>query len=364
MEILFDSLYSFLRFFKFIIREERERKVLEEKDKREVKQREKGGRFTGIKYIKTELRGVKDSLKLKGVKIKSVKDSFRLKRRKCDDKVQIEDDIFIDLIRFVCFISVKGYGMYNNFNIEKLLDIVFEQGVENYNCVQNITEIKIKNVVEDLVFVRFLETESFYYVEDKFVNLSINIDVDISGLKVMLFYVEFSFNFYVYFVFEVFVKIIDYMYISLNKIMEEILKKQLQKMSKLYKLLVGDLCCVLFFYDNQYYRGFVMGFELVLFIKGFGSKDFSLENVGKVLVFYLDFGNYEVVFKRRVFFLFFQYVDFLGLVLYVCLVYIQFSVVRGFFKKEVKWIDMVIEKFIFLIGFDFVMSMIIVDGDI
>lgn len=48
-----------------------------------------------------------------------------------------------------------------------------------------------------------------------------------------------------------------------------------------------------------------MGFELVLFIKGFGSKDFSLENVGKVLVFYLDFGNYEVVFKRRVFFLFF-----------------------------------------------------------
>lgn len=107
-----------------------------------------------------------------------------------------------------------------------------------------------------------------------------------------------------------------------------------------------------------------MGFELVLFIKGFGSKDFSLENVGKVLVFYLDFGNYEVVFKRRVFFLFFQYVDFLGLVLYVCLVYIQFSVVRGFFKKEVKWIDKVIEKFIFLIGFDFVMSMIIVDGDI
>lgn len=80
-------------------------------------------------------------------------------------------------------------------------------------------------MVEDLVFVRFLETESFYYVEDKFVNLSINIDVDISGLKVMLFYVEFSFNFYVYFVFEVFVKIIDYMYISLNKIMEEILKK-------------------------------------------------------------------------------------------------------------------------------------------
>lgn len=364
METLSDSLHSLPRLPKSTTREERERKALEEKDKREAKQREKDGRSTGVKHTKTESRGVKDSSKSKSVKTKSAKDSPRSKIRKCDDKVQTEDDTLTDSTRPVCSTPVKGHGIHNNLNIEKSLDTASEQGVENHNCVQNITEIKIKNVAEDLVSVRSSETESLHYAEDKSVNLPTNIDVDIPGLKVMLSHVESPSNFYVHLVSEVSAKTIDHMHISLNKTMEETSKKQLQKMSKSYKPSVGDLCCVLFSHDNQYYRGLVMGLELASPTKGSGSKDPSSENVGKVSVFYLDFGNHEVVPKRRVFPLPPQYADLPGLALHVCLAYIQPSVARGSPKKEVKWTDKATEKFISLTGFDSAMSMIIVDGDI
>lgn len=354
METLSDSLHSLPRLPKSTTREEMERKALEEKDKREAKQSEKSGRPT--KHSKTEARSVK------GVKTKSAKDSLRSKIKKYDDKVQTEDDT--DSARPVCSTPVKGHGIHNNLNVEKSLDTVSEPGVENHNCVQNITEIKIKNVAEDWVSVRSSETESLHYAEDKTANLPTNIDVDIPGLKVMLSHVESPSNFYVHLVSEVSAKTIDHMHISLNKTMEKTSKKQLQKMSKSYKPSVGDLCCVLFSYDNQYYRGLVMGLELASPTKSCGSKDSSSENVGKVSVFYLDFGNHEVVPKRRVFPLPPQYADLPGLALHVCLAYIQPSVARGSPKKEVKWTDEATKKFISVTGFDSALSMIIVDGDI
>lgn len=344
METLSDSTHSIPRLPTTKTREEREKKnQRESKEKQKRKEKLSKERVTG----KTGT--------------KSAKGTPGSKSKKCVEEVPVEK--VSDSDGPVCSTPVEENRNRNDLNEDKSLDKNWKQGSETQNCVQNI-EVKIKNVAEDCLSVRSTESESLLYSVDKSMDLPTNIDVDVSCLKVMMSHVVSPSDFYVHLVSKVSAQTLDQMHISLNKTMEQMSKKQLQKMSKSYKPSISDLCCVLFSEDNQYYRGLVMGVELVSPTKGSGNNVTNLENVGKVSVFYLDFGNSEVVPKRRVFPLPQQYANLPGLALHVSLAYIQPSVVRGSPKKDAKWTDEATEKFVSVTGFDSALNMIIVDGSI
>ncbi|XP_062603174.1 uncharacterized protein LOC134264952, partial [Saccostrea cucullata] len=346
VETLSDSTHSVPRLPKSSTRDERERKTKAEKEKREAraKQKQKDSQDKSqVKLSKTEEANSKE-----------VSKSTVKKQR---DKDHVEEAS--DSAGPVCSTPRDRDNVHNNLNVEKTQD---KRTVQE--SAQNITEVKIQNMAEDSVSVKSLsesECLTTTYTVDKSVNLPSNINVDIPGLMVMLSHVESPSNFYVHLVSELSAKTIDHLHLSLNKTMEQMSRKQLQKMSKSFQPSVGDLCCVLFTEDNQYYRGLITQLEMTSPSKANKTSE-DPEYVGKVHVFYIDFGNHEVVPKRRVFPLPQQYTDLPALAVHVSLAYIQPTVPRGSPKKEVQWTKEAVEKFISITGFDSAMSMIIVDG--
>lgn len=351
METLSDSTHSVPRLPKSTTRDERERKTLEEKGKRETRSRRRVGQDKQCKARSANTAG------------KGSEDTSKSKAKEQHSEQQIEEAWDSSSVP-ACSTPVSEDRGCNNLNVDKSQMTSPGKVPENQQCPQNIMETKIQNLADDCVSVRSSESESLQYTVDQSVSLPTNIDVDVQGLKIMLSYVKSLSSFYVHLVSEMCAKTIDCMHKSLNKTMEQMSRKQQQKMSKSYKPCVGDLCCVLFAEDNQYYRGLVTGFVLASPTKASDNKELLPENVGKVNVFYLDFGNDEIVPKRRVFPLPSQYADVPGLAIHACLAYIQPSISKESPKKNVHWTEEAVQKFISVTGFDSPLNMIIVDGDI
>jgi hypothetical protein len=350
METLSDSTHSLPRLPKSATRDERERKAQKEKSKRDSRSKQTVSRDKEITPANAAGSGVsKSSVKEQ----QQVKDAGDSSGPVCSTPISKDrDSVFVT--------PVLSDGACNNLNADNSQITT----PDKQQCVQNITETKIQNLADDSVSLRSSESESLQYTVDPSVSLPTNIDVDMHGLKVMLSYVKSPSSFYVHIVSEGCAKTIDSMHVSLNKTMEQMSRKQQQKMSKSYKPCIGDLCCVLFAEDNQYYRGLVTGLELASPTKALVDKESTPENVGKVNIFYLDYGNDEVVPKRRVFPLPSQYADVPGLAIHACLAYIQPSISRGSPKKAVHWTDEAVQKFVSVAGFNSPLNMIIVDGDI
>ncbi|XP_061186866.1 uncharacterized protein LOC133194990 [Saccostrea echinata] len=347
VETLSDSTHSVPRLPKSSTRDERERKTKAEKERREARAKQKRKECQDKSQVKPS----------KNEEVNS-KEASKSSVKKHRDKGQVEETS--DSAGPVCSTPNDKDEDHNNLNAEKTQDKKTVQ-----ESVQNITEIKIQNVVDDSVSVKSSsesESQITTYTVDKTVNLPSKINVDKSGLMVMLSHVESPSNFYVHLVSELSAKTIDHLHLSLNKTMEQMSRKQLQKMSKSFQPSVGDLCCVLFSEDNQYYRGLVTKLEMTSPTKASGNKTSGPEYVGKVHIFYIDFGNREVVPKRKLFPLPQQYADLPSLAVHVSLAYIQPYVSRGSPKKEEQWSKEAVQKFISITGFDSAMSMIIVEG--
>ncbi|XP_071178897.1 tudor domain-containing protein 1-like [Mytilus edulis] len=186
-----------------------------------------------------------------------------------------------------------------------------------------------------------------------------NIDTSLNCYNVMLSFVKSPSHFFVHIVSEVTANTLNVMSNNINTHHSKLSRKQLQKLSKTLTPKVNDVCCAQFMEDNKFYRAQVM--EI---IQTPDSPQKVCENdsdssvSGKIKVFYMDYGDVEIVPKRRLFPLPKELQNIPSLAIKSSLAHAEPV------KKSKHWSADAKECFNKLTGDDKVLKMIIVDGSI
>ncbi|KAK3105054.1 hypothetical protein FSP39_016219 [Pinctada imbricata] len=237
-----------------------------------------------------------------------------------------------------------------------------ESEVKVSQTVLNITEMKIQNNAkgrDDNLSLSSSESGSVHYPGDKDFHKPDKYEVPANTLEVMMSHVNSPTDFYVHPISKVWGETLSLMSTGLKKQIDHLSSKKLKKMSKSFTPSVGDLCCAQFMQDNHYYRALITNIEMASPSKDTTGQDVESEHVGKVHLFYIDFGDKEVVPRRKVFPIPDEYRDIPGLAIHCSLAYVQPEPLEGG-----QWTKDAVEKFSKITMVEKRLKMLIMLGDI
>ncbi|XP_052095616.1 uncharacterized protein LOC127730970 [Mytilus californianus] len=189
---------------------------------------------------------------------------------------------------------------------ESSRDVEMKQGAENCGREENITE----NQPDILTVSNSINSDQMNNNEidcdvSEMTTSDIplpTIDTSLTCYIVMLSFVKSPSHFFVHIVSEVTANTLNVMSNNINTHHSKLSRKQLQKLSKTLTPNVNDVCCAQFLEDNKFYRAQILEIIQTPASPQKVSENDSESSVsGKIKVFYMDYGDVELVPKRRLF---------------------------------------------------------------
>ncbi|CAC5402526.1 TDRD1_4_6_7 [Mytilus coruscus] len=187
---------------------------------------------------------------------------------------------------------------------ESYRDEELKQGAENSEREENITE----NQPDILTVSNSIHSDEMNNNEIDVSEMTTSdiplptIDTSLTCYNVMLSFVKSPSHFFVHIVSEVTANTLNVMSNNINTHHSKLSRKQLQKLSKTLTPNVNDVCCAQFLEDNKFYRAQILEIIQTPASPQKVSENDSESSVsGKIKVFYMDYGDVELVPKRRLF---------------------------------------------------------------
>ncbi|VDI37682.1 tudor domain-containing protein 1/4/6/7 [Mytilus galloprovincialis] len=245
--------------------------------------------------------------------------------------------------------------------LESCREVEMKQGTKNFRRKENIPE----NQPDILTVSHSINSDQMNNNETDVSEMTTsdiplpNLDTSLNCYNVMLSFVKSPSHFFVHIVSEVTANTLNVMSNNINTHHSKLSRKQLQKLSKTLIPKVNDVCCAQFMEDNKFYRAQII--EIIQTPdspKKISENDSDSSVSGKIKVFYMDYGDVELVPKRRLFPLPKELQNIPSLAIKCSLAHVRPV------KNNKHWSTDAKECFNKLAGDDKVFKMIIVDGSI